>query len=173
NNTVPRDMVENAKDVVGDYEFTDLFMAFHCGNTASSCMGSCEMKFQKIMHGLMEPDQEPDITRGTLEGPLKPGTATIFRLQGTADTQLRSYVAEGEILNIDPRSFGSIGVVAVREMKRFYRHVLIEKRFPHHTGVAFTHAGKSLFAATKMLGVTDISFNQPKQMLYQTENPFG
>ena len=173
NNTVPRDMFDSAGEQTGNYEFTDLFMAFHCGNTASTCMGNCEMKFQKIMHSLIEPEKEPDITRGTLEGTLRPGEATIFRLQGTADTQLRSYIAEGDILNIDPRSFGSIGVIGIKEMERFYRHVLIEKRFPHHAGVAFDHAGKSLFAATRMLGVTDISFNQPKQMLYRTENPFA
>jgi L-fucose isomerase-like protein len=57
-------------------------------------------------------------------------------------------------------------------MGRFYRHVLIEKRFPHHTAVAFAHAGKALFAAVKMLGVEDLGFNQPAGMLYKTENPF-
>jgi hypothetical protein len=58
-------------------------------------------------------------------------------------------------------------------MGRFYRHVLIEKRFPHHTAVAFRHAGKALFAATKMLGVEDIGFNQPSTIFYKGENPFG
>jgi L-fucose isomerase-like protein len=103
---------------------------------------------------------------------MKPGEITIFRLQSTADTRLRSYMAEGEILDIDPKSFGSIAVFAVPEMARFYRHVLIEKRFPHHTGVAFAHAGKSLFAALKMMGVDDVSFNLPKGTFYQGENPF-
>ena len=48
------------------------------------------------------------------------------------------------MLDIDPQSFGGIGVFAIKEMGRFYRHVLIEKRFPHHTAVAFAHAGKAL-----------------------------
>ena len=173
NNTVPYDMIEDAKKVVGTYKPTDLFMGFHCGNTASSCMGSFSMNYQLIMKRLMEPDGEPDITRGTLEGTIKPGDVTIFRLQSTPDTDLRSYVAQGKVLDMDPRSFGGIGVFAVREMGRFYRHVLIGKQFPHHTAVGFKHAGKALFNAVAMLGVEDISHNQPHGVYYPGENPYG
>ncbi len=172
NNTVPYDMIKEAKDVVGDYKPSDLFMGFHCGNTPASCMANFSMKYQLIMHRLLEPDKEPDITRGTLEGQIRSGEVTIFRLQSTAETQLKAYLAEGEVLNINPKSFGSIGVFAIKEMGRFYRHVLIEKRFPHHTAVAFKHSGKVLFEAVKMLGVDDISFNLPKSVFYKTENPF-
>lgn len=135
-------------------------------------MKYAEMRYQLIMHRLLEPDKEPDITRGTLEGTIKPGEITIFRLQSTADCLLRSYIAQGEVIDIDPRSFGGIGVFAIKEMGRFYRYVLIQKRFPHHTAVAFKHVGKVLFDAMKMLGVDDISFNQPANMLYKDENPF-
>ncbi len=173
NNTVPSDMYEDAKDAVGDYRPTDLFMGFHCGNTSASCLMVPEMKYQLIMHRLMEPEKEPEITRGTLEGRIRPGEVTIFRLQSTADTHLRSYIAEGEVLDIAPRSFGSIGVFAVKEMGRFYRHVLIGKRFPHHTAVAFRHAGQTLFSALKMLGVEDVSFNRPIGLPYPEENPFA
>jgi len=172
NNTVPYDMCEEAKDRVGGYKPSDLFMGFHCGNTASSCMINAEMKYQFIMNRLLEPGKDPNITRGTLEGRIRPGEITIFRLQSTADTTLRSYVAEGEVLDIDPKSFGCIGVFAIKEMGRFYRHVLIEKRFPHHSGIAFKHVGKALFAAVKILGVEDVAFNQPRGMLYENENPF-
>jgi L-fucose isomerase-like protein len=173
NNTVPPDMVKEAKDQIGDYKPSDLFMGFHCGNTAASCLLDGAMKFQLIMNRLLEDGKDPDKTRGTLEGRIRPGEITIFRLQSTADAQLRAYVAEGEVLDIDPKSFGSIGVFAIEEMARFYRHVLIEKRFPHHTAVAFKHTGKALFAATKMLGVEDIGFNQPAGFVYEGENPFG
>jgi len=81
-------------------------------------------------------------------------------------------VANGEVLNVKPKSFGCIGVFAVREMGRFYRHVLIEKRFPHHTAVAFQHAAKSLFSACTMLGVREVYFNRPKGAYYPSENPF-
>ena len=160
NNTVPRDMIKAAGKKISGYKPTDLWMGFHCGNTSSACLIGGGLKYQLIMHRLMEPNQEPDITRGTLEGRIKTGDITIFRLQSTADTHLRSYIAQGEVLDIDPKSFGGIGVFAVREMGRFYRHVLIEKRFPHHTAVAFAHAGKALFAAVRMLGVEDIDVNR-------------
>ena len=73
---------------------------------------------------------------------------------------------------MDPRSFGSIGVFAIPEMGRFYRHVLLEKRFPHHTAVAFAPAGRSLFIALRMLGVEDFGYNRPEGMPYPSENPF-
>ncbi len=173
NNTVPTDIYKKEKSRIGKYKLEDLFMGFHCGNVSSSCLVGGAMKFQLIMNRLMEPDKkEPDITRGTLEGQIKPGDITLFRLQSTADTIFRSYVAEGEVLDIPPKSFGSIGVFAIKEMGRFYRHVLIEKKFPHHTCVAFKHVGKSLFAAMKVLGIEDVYFNKPAGMLYTGENPF-
>lgn len=172
NNTVPSDMIKANPKAIGSYKPTDLFMGFHCGNTPSSCMSSHGMKYQLIMHRLMEPDQDPNITRGTLEGRIRSGKITIFRLQSTADTQLKSYMAQGEVLDLDPQSFGGIGVFAIREMGRFYRHVLIEKCFPHHAAVAFNHVGKTLFSATRMLGVEDISFNLPESIYYSSENPY-
>jgi L-fucose isomerase-like protein len=172
NNTVPGDMVRESQKIVKDYKPTDLFMGFHCGNTSSTCMLHSAMKYQMIMHRLMETGKAPDITRGTLEGQIRPGEITLFRIQSTADARLKAYVAQGEVLNMDPKSFGGIGVFAIRDMGRFYRHVLIEKRFPHHTGVAFAHAGKALFAASRILGVDDVSFNLPKGIYYSTENPF-
>lgn len=172
NNSVPKDMYENNKSKFDGYTLTDLFMGFHCGNTPSCCMKDYSMKYQLIMHRLLEPDKEPDISRGTLEGAIRPGEITFFRLQSTADCKLRSYVAEGEIIDVDPKSFGGIGIFAIKEMGRFYRHVLIAKRYPHHGGVAFKHSGKVLFAAMKLLGIEDVAFNQPASMLYKDENPF-
>jgi L-fucose isomerase-like protein len=172
NNTVPADMYEENKDKIGTYSRTDLFMGFHCGNTPASCLQVPEMKYQLIMNRLLEGGQDPDITRGTLEGRIREGEITIFRFQSTSDTHLQSYIAEGEVLDVDPRSFGSIGIFAIKDMGRFYRHVLIGKQFPHHTGVAFAHAGRTLYAALKMIGIVDIYHNQPQGILYKDENPF-
>ena len=172
NNTVPYDMY-NA-EIKGKHAYTenDVFMGFHCGNTPACYLRKPEMRHQLIMHRLLEPDREPDISRGTLEGDLKEGCITFFRLQSTADAKLRSYIAHGEILPTETRSFGGIGIFAISEMARFYRHVLIEKRYPHHGAVAFEHIGRALFSALKMLGVEEIDFNRPKGMLYNSENPF-
>jgi L-fucose isomerase-like protein len=70
------------------------------------------------------------------------------------------------------KSFGGIGIFAIPEMGRFYRHVLIAKRYPHHGGVAFGKHGKSLYTVFDYLGIGDIAYNQPKGVLYKTENPF-
>ena len=131
------------------------------------------MNFQRIMKRSLEPDTEPNITRGTLEGDIVPGDITFFRLQGAADCKLQSYIAQGEVLPVATRSFGGIGVFAIPEMKRFYRHVLVAKHYPHHGAVGFAHVGKVLFEAMKLMGVPDIAFNQPKGMLYKDENPFA
>lgn len=170
NNSVPEDLA--IKELKGASR-ADLFMGFHCGNTAAEmlCPG-CEMKYQLIMHRLMEPGKTPDITCGTLEGRLKPGPATIFRLQYAPDGKLHAYLAQGHVLDADPHSFGAIGVMAIPGFGRFYRHVLLEKRFPHHTAATFAHAGKVLFDASRLLGVEQVYTPLTAGALYPTENPF-
>lgn len=170
NNTVPNDMY--MEDIKPKYEYTlkDTFMGFHCGNTASNKLSFCEMKYQKIMaRSLPE-----EVTQGTLEGDIVPGDITFFRLQSTSDAKLRAYIAQGEVLPVATKSFGAIGIFAIPEMGRFYRHVLIEKNYPHHGAVAFGHFGKTLYEVFKYLGVCveEIDYNQPKGDRYKTENPF-
>ena len=171
NNSVPKDMYKN--DIEGKYNYTqkDTFMGFHCGNTASSKLSFCEMKYQKIMARTLP----EEVTQGTLEGDIVPGDITFYRLQSTADNKLRAYVAQGEVLPVATRSFGAIGVFAIPEMGRFYRHVLVEKGFPHHGAVAFGHFGKELFEVFKYIGVPvdEIGYNQPAGVKYPTENPWG
>ena len=173
NNSVPADMYES--DIKGkfDYSLTDTFMGFHCGNTPMCHLTKGEMKYQLIMRRLLEPDTEPDITRGTLEGDMAPGKITFYRLQGTAEGGLKSYIAQGEVLPVATRSFGGIGIFAISEMGRFYRHVLIADRYPHHGAVAFGHFGKALFDVFTYLGVPKISYNRPAGLPYCTENPFA
>jgi L-fucose isomerase-like protein len=169
NNSVPKDIYD--ADIKGRFTYTqkDTFMGFHCGNTASCKLSFHEMRNQMIMaRSLPE-----EVTNGTLEGDIIPGDITFFRLQGTAEGGIRAYIAQGEVLPVATRSFGAIGIFAINEMGRFYRHVLIEKNFPHHGAVAFGHFGKALFETFRYLGIEDIGFNQPKGMLYKTENPFG
>lgn len=171
NNSVPKDMYEESIKGKFDYSHTDTFMGFHCGNTCSGKLTSCEMKNQMIMaRSLPE-----EVTNGTLEGDIVPGDITFFRLQSTSDNILRAYVAQGEVLPVATRSFGAIGVFAIPEMGRFYRHVLIQKNYPHHGAVAFGHYGKALFDVFRYIGVPveEINYNQPKEMRYPTENPFA
>ena len=171
NNTVPKDMFES--EIKGKYNYTqkDTFMGFHCGNTASGKLTSCEMKYQMIMARTLP----EEVTQGTLEGDIIPGDITFYRLQSTADGKLRAYVAQGEVLPVATRSFGGAGVFAIPEMGRFYRHVLIEGGYPHHGAVAFGHFGRELYEVFKYIGVPvdEIGYNQPAGVRYRTENPFA
>ncbi len=171
NNTVPKDMYE--ADIKGKYDYTiqDTFMGFHCGNTASSKLSFCEMKNQMIMARTLP----EEVTQGTLEGDIVPGEITFYRLQSTADNKLRAYIAQGEVLPVKTRSFGGVGVFAIPEMGRFYRHVLIEGGYPHHGAVAFGHFGKALYEVFKYIGVPveEIGYNHPAGVRYPTENPFA
>jgi L-fucose isomerase-like protein len=172
NNTVPQDLYDlDIKGKYANYTIKDTFMGFHCGNTCSSKLASCEMKNQMIMARALP----EEVTNGTLEGDIAAGDITFFRLQSTADSQLRAYIAHGEVLDVATRSFGGIGIFAIPEMGRFYRHVLIEKNFPHHGAVMFGHYGKALYEVFKYIGVCpcEIGYNRPKGVLYPTENPFA
>ena len=168
NNTVPRDMYDESIKGKFDYKFTDTFMGFHCGNTCSKKLCNPTMKYQMIMARSLP----VEVTNGTLEGDIVPGDITFYRLQSTADNHLLAYIAQGEVLPIATKSFGSIGVFAIKEMGRFYRHVLVENGFPHHGAVAFGHCGKTLFEVFKYLGVEETGYNKPENDKYKTENPF-
>ena len=173
NNSVPKDMYESEIKGKYDYDYSikDTFMGFHCGNTCTTKLSFHEMKNQKIMARTLP----EEVTNGTLEGDLIPGHATVYRLQSTSDGKLRAYVAEGEILPVKTHSFGSIGVFAIPEMGRFYRHVLIEKSYPHHAAITFHHNGKLLYDVFKYLGVRfdEIDYNHPAGVRYKSENPFA
>ena len=170
NNSVPKDLYDEDIAPKFSYKLTDTFMGFHC---CKMCADRA-IKYQLIQHRLLEPkDSEPDFTRGTLEGDIAASDITFYRLQCDAQGVLRAYIAEGEVLPVATRSFGGIGIFAIPEMGRFYRHVLIEKGYPHHGAVAFSHCGKALFSILRYLGVEDIAYNQPAGLPYKTENPFA
>ncbi len=172
NNSVPRDVLPKKPNLYGA-SVGDLFMGFHCGNTASCCMKKCQIKFQLIMNRLMENGGKADITRGTLEGQIMPGPITFFRLQSNAEGELKSYIAEGRVLDVDPQTFGGTGIFAIPGFARFYRHILIGQRYPHHGAVGFAHAGHTLYEAIKLMGVDEIGVPLPDTMLYPGENPFA
>ena len=174
NNSVPPYLYD--EDIKGrfDYKLTDTFMGFHCGNTPSCKMcADRAVKYQLIQNRLLENGGKPDFTRGTLEGDIAASDITFYRLQCDSEGQLRAYIAQGEVLPVATRSFGGIGIFAIPEMGRFYRHVLLEKRYPHHGAVAFGHYGRALFEVFRYLGVADVAYNQPAGLPYPTENPFA
>ena len=172
NNTVPEYIYNEEIKGKFDYRLHETFMGFHCGNTCAALLRNPHMNFQRIMKRSLEPDHEPDITRGTIEGDIKAGEITFYRLQSTSDAKLKAYVAEGEVLPVGTRSFGSIGIFAVHEMERFYRYVLLQKHYPHHGAVMFGHYGKAFYEVMRYLGIQDIAYNHPASLPYPEENPF-
>jgi L-fucose isomerase-like protein len=124
------------------------------------------------MNRLMEGGRKPDITRGTLEGQIRPGPTTMFRLQSSGDNAVRACIAEGEFLDVDPFTFGGVGVIAIPGFARFYRHVLVGRQFPHHSAFGFAKVGRALFDALKLLGVKEVSTPLPADQRYEEENPF-
>ena len=76
NNSVPKDMYEQSIKGVYDYALTDTFMGFHCGNTCSSKLSACSMKYQKIIARSLP----VEVTNGTLEGDIIPGDITFLRI---------------------------------------------------------------------------------------------
>ncbi len=113
------------EEIKGKYDYTleRYFYGIPLWKHSIREIAFCEMKNQKIMARTLP----EEVTNGTLEGDIKPGDITFYRLQSTADCILRAYIAHGEVLPVATKSFGSIGIFAIPEMGRFYRHVLIEK----------------------------------------------
>ena len=151
-------------------------MGFHCGNTCSKKLAfKGSMKYQLIMNALAWRRRSSRTSRrGTLEGDIAPGDITFFRLQSTADSQLRAYVAAGR---------GAARSVPLLRRHRRVRHsrkwaastamCSSRRTIPHHGAVAFGHYGKALFEVFKYLGVENIGYNQPKSLPYPSENPFN
>lgn len=151
------------------YSIGDLFVGYHCGVTCSSKLKSCSMEPHFVNNQLLG----PECSRGTIQGEIIPGAITMFRLQGGTDGKLKAYIAQGQILPVSMETYGGYGVIAIPEMERFYRNVLLEKHFPNHTSIIFGHHGKALMSILRMLGVTDIEYNHPKNIPYESENVFN
>ncbi len=166
NHSIPADLSEK----LDNFPISDVVGMFHCGNTDPARLKKAEMKHQLIMKRLMEPEGEPDITRGTVEGQIAESPITVLQVHGVGD-KLRAYICEGSFLDLDPATFGCTGTAYIPGFKRFYRHVLLG-RFHHHAAVVFEHCGDVLFDALKLLGIEEIYTPQPEYLPYPGENVF-
>lgn len=166
NHSIPKDLHES----LSNYPIKDMVGMFHCGNTAKQLLKNPEMKHQVIMKRLMEPNTDPDITRGTLEGQIIGSPITVVQVHGIGD-KMHAYICEGHFLDLDPKTFGCTGTAYLPGFKRFYRHVLLG-RFHHHAAVAFNHCGAVLFDAFKLLGFETVYTPLPDCVPYPGENVF-
>ena len=181
NNTVPHDVFLGDYGAFGGYTTTDVFIGYHCGSAPA-----CHVKAPSIkrnmacaaLSGISEMEEMGAMEGvASMQGRLAGGDVTLLRVHASPCGQLRSYIVQGEVVDVDPRTFGIAGVLAVSEMARFYRHVLLEKGFPHRAGLGYGHVGKYVHGAMRMLGGApgakiEIDYNLPPSRLYGTENPF-
>lgn len=172
NNAIPKDLYEKILSAGYPYLHDEIFMGFHCGNTSSCLLESPTLKYKLDRKNPYAPETGRELTRGTLEGRLIPGPATIFRLHAAPNGDLQAYIANSEILPVEVNTYGNYGLFAVKEMERFYRYVLLAKRFPHHAAVAFGDYAEELFDILGYLGISYIGCNQPASIPYANENPF-
>lgn len=167
NHSIPSDLTPK----LSRYPVSDLVGLFHCGNTDPGRLKDPAMKYQVIMNRLMEPEGEPDITRGTIEGRIASSPITVLQVHGSGD-DMAAYLIEGEFLDLDPKTFGCTGTAYLPGFRRFYRNVLLG-RFHHHAAVAFDHCGEVLYDALNLLGIKHIFTPLTDKPLYPGENPFG
>lgn len=91
NNSVPKDMYKESIEGKFNYTLQDTFMGFHCGNTASSKLSFCEMKYQMIMARSLP----IEVTNGTLEeiSSLEISPSIVCRVQRTTSFVHISHMA--------------------------------------------------------------------------------
>ena len=173
NNNIPKEVYEHkikGKEFSRkEYVISDLFLAYHCGVANSKKLGSSKMAVHFVNAQLNGEEQ----SQGTIQGNLKPGPITIFRIQSSRNGKLKAYIAQGQILPVEMETYGGKGIIAIPEFARFLRHVVIEEHFPNHTIVVFGHYARQIDAVLRQLGINEIAYNHPKERPYKSENYYS
>ena len=172
NNNIPESVYNEkikGKQFKGkQYGIGDLFLGYHCGATPICKLQSSTLEYHYVNRQLIGEKQ----SKGTVQGTIVPEAVTLFRIQGTRDGTLEAYVAQGQMLPVQMDTYGGQGIVAVPEMERFFRYVILEKQFPNHCTVIFGHYGEQLLSILRQLGIKDIAYNHPANIPYIGENVF-
>ena len=116
NNTVPSHMYE--AEIKGKFDYSPHRSPSWASTAATppSCyLVNAQMNYQRIMKRSLEPDGEPNITRGTWRAtwPRATSPSSACRARRTHAAQL---CRQGEVLPVATQSFGGIGVFAIPEM---------------------------------------------------------
>ena len=173
NNNIPKkvydDKIKGREFNGRTYCLGDLFLGYHCGVTPVCKLDKPKLEYHFVNRQLIGEAN----SNGTIQGSVIPGSVTIFRIQGMRDGKMRAYAAQGQILPVEMDTYGGKGIIAIPEMERFIRNVIIEKQFPNHCAVLFGHYAEELIAIMKQLGISEIDYNHPKSMPYEKENMFS
>lgn len=145
-----------------------MFLGYHCGVTCSAKLKSCKHELHFVNNQLIGEEK----SKGTIQGQIVAGAVTLFRLQANRKGILQAYILQGQILPVSINTYGGYGVVAVPEMERFLKNIILEKQFPNHAAIIFGHYGKELFNIMKQLGIENVYYNHPINVPYMNENVF-
>lgn len=173
NNSIPKDFYErNIKDKAFNgkkYELDDLFLGYHCGVTCSSRIKSVRFEKHFVNNQLIGSEKSD----GTIHGDIVSGPVTLLRIQSDKRGKLMAYVAQGQVLPVDVDTYGGKGIIAVPQMRRFIKNVIIEKGYPNHVAVLFGHYGELAINTLKYMGIDCLDYNHPKEIPYNGENYYS
>ena len=173
NNDIPEDVYLKAVKDQFPYSPREVFVGFHCGNTAQEMLCSSRLTYKMNRKDPFAPETGKEETRGTLEGRLRDGKVSLFRLHSSAQGDLQSYIADGEILPVDLDTYGCYAVFGIPQMDLFYRQVLIGKHFPHHSAIVYGDHSAQLVEIMRMLSVPYIGCNQTNTDAVSGPCPFA
>ena len=151
-----------------EFKLDDLFLGYHCGVTPICRLNSSTLDYHFVNRQLIGEEQ----SKGAIHGTIAESPVTLFRIQGTREGKLQAYVVQGQVLPVEMDTYGGRGIIAVPEFGRFFRNVVLEKQFPNHCAVIFGHYGKQLMSILNLIGIKDIEYNHPANVLYEGENVF-
>ncbi len=122
---------------------------FHCSNCPTSFMERTKTTYNAMAvkgDGL-------ERSFAVFKGILKPGRITFARVMtDDVEGRIRSYLAEAEVVSDSVETFGTTGVVRMRNLPAFLRH-LCERGFEHHSAVSRSSSALILNEAfSKYLG---------------------
>lgn len=173
NNSIPKGLYE--REIKGrsfngkQYELNDLFLGYHCGVTCSSRMKSVKLEKHFVNNQLIGPEKAD----GTIHGNIISGTVTLLRIQSDKSGKLMAYTAQGQVLPVEMDTYGGKGIIAVPQMRRFIKNVIIEKGYPNHVAVLFGHYGELAINTLKYMGIDCLDYNHPKEIPYNGENYYS
>jgi L-fucose isomerase-like protein len=122
----------------------DKLVLFHCSNTALSFL-----KQSKAGYNAMAVKGNPlDACYCTIHGSLRPGPIGFARFStDDANGRIIGCVGEGEITNDALETFGTTGVMKMKNLEGFM-HLLTANGFEHHVALNYSARPASLYEAT-------------------------
>jgi L-fucose isomerase-like protein len=124
----------------------DKCVLFHCSNFPKEFYETPPtIDRHEILASVLPIDQ----TWGTLQGRIKSGPVTLFRVSTDDITgELTSYIAEGKLTNDPAVTWGGIGVVQVPELQELLRFVC-KRSFEHHVAINLGWVSESIVEALR------------------------